>query len=110
MEPRGKGGFSLEGVNFAENFQERLLRQVFGFRLVFHNAEAQVVNAPAVPPIESLEGSSVARLSQPNDFHFRSVAIFIFLFDIQPHASLLFLSLSFGLVTAIEKLIGGAAA
>jgi len=63
MQPGRKARFAAKCPDFSKELQERLLRQVLGFRLISGHAKANAVDAPRVRLVEVLEGGGIATLS-----------------------------------------------
>ena len=72
VHPGRKGRFAAECMNLAEQLQEGLLGQIFGFNGVATHAQTESVDAAAVQLINGFEGVGVALLGQANGFFERS--------------------------------------
>ncbi len=72
VHPGRKGRLAAECMNLAEELQEGLLRQIFGFNGVATHAQTESVHAAAVQLINGFEGAGVALLGQANGFLERS--------------------------------------
>ena len=59
MQPGGKCRFAPERGNLAEELQERLLRQIFGFRSIADHAQTERIDPPLVQRIERFKRSCV---------------------------------------------------
>ena len=64
MEPGREAGLSAEGVDLAEQLQEGILGQVFGFGGIAHHAQTERIYAAAVQFIEAFERGCVTLLRE----------------------------------------------
>src|SRR6267154_1193293 len=70
LQPSREVRFAAKRVNFAEQQQESLLRQIFWFGRVCYHAQAYRVHASAMQAIEVFKRSSIAFARSLNDLHF----------------------------------------
>lgn len=62
VKPGGESRLAAESVNLAEELEEGLLREIFGFEGVADHAEAETVNATRMLAVEIFEGGGVTTL------------------------------------------------